>query len=203
MASVRLISFDSQPVLSWPATSSFAQVFNPAWVSGPKPGLLLRTQNCTVRLGECAYCSGNGSRSSVLTFSAQQRGGEEDTSPTFAPVTASSVVFGPHDASDDLGTEDPRLVYDATSGTHYMFYTCYNSGSTPQPRVTLCLATTADPSSATGWARQHTTGHVHCTLRMGKTLHEKSLPLTLQMQWHVRKSSARKDRTACALYSAA
>ena len=159
--SVRLVSFDSQPILSWPGTSSFGQVFNPAWVSGPKPGLLLRTQNCTARVGDCVRCSGNGSAASVLTFSAQQHnrmGGP----PTYAPITRSSVVFGPHDATDDLGTEDPRVTYDASSGTHYMFYTCYNTGSTPQPRVTLCLATTSDPSSAIGWARHRTLHAHHC-----------------------------------------
>ena len=160
---VRLLSFDSEPILSWPDTSSFGQVFNPAWIGGPKPGLLLRTQNCTARVGDCVRCSGNGSAASVLTFSAQQhnwKGGP----PTYAPLTGASVVFGPHGATDDLGTEDPRVTYDASSGTHYMFYTCYNSGSTPQPRVTLCLATTADPSSATGWARHR---NAHCMQTCG------------------------------------
>ena len=160
---VRLLSFDSEPILSWPDTSSFGQVFNPAWIGGPKPGLLIRTQNCTARVGDCVRCSGNGSAASVLTFSAQQhnwKGGP----PTYAPLTGASVVFGPHGATDDLGTEDPRVTYDASSGTHYMFYTCYNSGSTPQPRVTLCLATTADPSSATGWARHR---NAHCMQTYG------------------------------------
>lgn len=157
LVGVRLLSFDSEPILSWPDTSSFGQVFNPAWIGGPKPGLLLRTQNCTARVGDCVRCSGNGSAASVLTFSAQQHNWK-GSPPTYAPLTGASVVFGPHGATDDLGTEDPRVTYDASSGTHYMFYTCYNSGSTPQPRVTLCLATTADPSSATGWARHGPVG---------------------------------------------
>ena len=105
-------------------------------------------------------------RSVVLTFSVQERN-RKGGPPTYAPITVSSVVFGLHDATDDLGTEDPRVTYDASSGTHYMFYTCYNSGSTPQPRVTLCLATTADPSSATGWARHR---NAHCIQTYG-TVH--------------------------------
>lgn len=192
LALVRLVSFDSQPILSWPGTSSFGQVFNPAWVGGPKPGLLLRTQNCTARVGDCVRCSGNGSAASVLTFSAQERS-RKGGPPTYAPITGSSVVFGPHDATDDLGTEDPRVTYDASSGTHYMFYTCYNSGSTPQPRVTLCLATTADPSSAIGWARYRTLYAHHTACRqmlhgqcMGSawTLHEHCMGTTWTLRVH-------------------
>ena len=149
---VRLASFDALPILSWPGTSSFGQVFNPSWVGGTKPGLLVRTQNCTPLVGKCVRCSGNGSAASVLTFSAQQHN-RNGGPPTYAPLTRASVVFGPHDATDDLGTEDPRVTFDASSGTFYMFYTCYNSGATPHPRVTLCLATTVDPSSAIGWVR--------------------------------------------------
>ena len=158
---VRLVSFDALPIISWPGTSSFGQVFNPSWVGGTKPGLLVRTQNCTAVVGKCVRCSGNGSAASVLTFSAQQHNGKGG-SPTYAPLTGASVVFGPHDATDDLGTEDPRVTFDASSGTFYMFYTCYNSGATPHPRVTLCLATTVDPSSAIGWVR-HRTLNAHCT----------------------------------------
>ena len=152
---VRLVSFDALPILSWPGTSSFGQVFNPSWVGGTKPGLLVRTQNCTPLVGKCVRCSGNGSAASVLTFSAQQHN-RKGGSPTYAPLTRASVVFGPHDTTDDLGTEDPRVTFDASSGTFYMFYTCYNSGATPHPRVTLCLATTVDPSSAIGWVRHRT-----------------------------------------------
>ena len=141
---------------------SFGQVFNPSWVGGTKPGLLVRTQNCTPLVGKCVRCSGNGSAASVLTFSAQQHN-RKGGSPTYAPLTRASVVFGPHDTTDDLGTEDPRVTFDASSGTFYMFYTCYNSGATPHPRVTLCLATTVDPSSAIGWVRRRTL-NARCTL---------------------------------------
>ena len=193
LALVDVLSFDSQPILSWPGTSSFGQVFNPAWVGGPKPGLLLRTQNCTARVGDCVRCSGNGSAASVLTFSAQQhnwKGGP----PTYAPITRSSVVFGPHDATDDLGTEDPRVTYDASSGTHYIFYTCYNSGSTPQPHVTLCLATTADPSSAIGWAR-HRTLHARCMRTYAAcTLHGHCMDTACTLR-------ARCVHTACTLHA--
>ena len=156
---VRVIDFSAKPVLAYPLNSEFSQVFNPSWVSGAKPGLLSRTQNCSASPGQCVRCSGSGGHASVLTFSALV-GSDEATvdPPIFAPVDASSVVFGPHDATDDFGTEDPRLAYESTSGIYYMFYTCYNSGSTHQARVTMCLATTADPTSAGGWTRHGPVG---------------------------------------------
>jgi hypothetical protein len=98
-------------------------------------------------------------------------------SPRFRPVDEKSVVFGPHDTSDDYGTEDPRVAYDTRTGLYYVMYarrlfcgvcagcvvcvarawtlryTCYNSGHAAGDKVTLCLATTSDPTSSTGWVR--------------------------------------------------
>jgi len=45
------------------------------------------------------------------------------------------------------------VAYNPADKLYYMYYTCFNSGATPQPRVTMCLATSADPSSASGWTR--------------------------------------------------
>jgi len=39
-----------------------------------------------------------------------------------------------------------------------MYYTCYNSGTTTQDRVTMCLATARDPTSAAGWTRHGPVG---------------------------------------------
>ena len=155
--SVRVVDFTAQPVIAYPGNSAFGQVFNPSWVAGPKPGLLIRTQNCTFELGKCAGCSGAGPKASILTFS-EQTGSDAAGSPVFAPVTADSVVFGPHDMTDDKGTEDPRVAYNPVDKLYYMYYTCFNSDTTPQDRVTMCLATSADPTSATGWTRHGPVG---------------------------------------------
>ena len=51
-------------------------------------------------------------------------------------------------------------AFDAASGRYYMLYTCFNSGKAkPQPAVTLCLASAADPTRAGGgWVRHGPVG---------------------------------------------
>ena len=67
---VRLLHFHPSPVLSWrDGSSTFQQIFNPTWVEHP-PGLLLRSQNCTLEAGTCPGCLGSGAKASVITFSA-------------------------------------------------------------------------------------------------------------------------------------
>ena len=156
--SADLVSFDGQPVLSFlNGTSEFQQVFNPSWVvgsagTGGKAGLIVRTQNCSSVGDECARCGGTGDAASILTFSELlSDDGTTTLAPRFAPLNASSVVFGPHDLTDDQGTEDPRIAFDSSTGLYYMLYTCYNSGQTSQDAVTLCMATTTDPTKADGW----------------------------------------------------
>jgi len=149
------LSLETRPVLSFvDGTSAYQQVFNPAWIApspgtGNRSGLLLRSQNCSSRIGQCTHCSGAGEAASVLTFS------EKIGTAAFRPVSSASVVFGPHDETDDLGTEDPRVVFDASDGVYWMFYTCYNSGHAQpaQPRVSLCLARASDPTRPGGWTR--------------------------------------------------
>ena len=54
------------------------------------------------------------------------------------------------------------MAWDAASGRYYMFYTCFNSGKAkPQPAVTLCLASNADPTQVPrnpGWVRHGPVG---------------------------------------------
>ena len=124
-----LLKLDSKPVLSFvDGSSTYVQVFNPSWVeasagTGGKSGLIIRTQNCSSKIGPtgqespCVHCSGTGAKASVLTFSALQ--GSDNTTvsaPRFAPVTASSLVFGPHSDEDLRGTEDPRIALDPKTG---------------------------------------------------------------------------------------
>ena len=98
-------------------------------------------------------CSGAGANASVMAFAEHLGNG------SFATVDEHSIVFGPHDATDNFGTEDPRVAYDERSGTYFMFYTCYNDGhAAPSPRVTLCLATSADPTSSARWVRHGPVG---------------------------------------------
>jgi predicted GH43/DUF377 family glycosyl hydrolase len=93
--------------------------------------------------GDCTYCGGSSDKASVLTFASMLADG------TFSPVSAASVVFGPSDASDSWGTEDPRIAYNAADGLYYMFYTAYNGSA-----IFLSLATSPNPTAAGGgWKR--------------------------------------------------
>ncbi|EOD24686.1 hypothetical protein EMIHUDRAFT_206771 [Emiliania huxleyi CCMP1516] len=127
---------DATPVLSFvDGTSRFQQSFNPAWVAPSAStrwtsGLLVRSQNCSaVAGGRCVACAGSGPRNaSALSFSALL---SDDNHTSSAPVFAklSDVVFAPHDAADERGTEDPRLAYDDRTGMYYMFYTAWSASS--------------------------------------------------------------------------
>jgi hypothetical protein len=147
--------FDEKPVVSFvDGTSKFAQVFNPSWIqategTGGKSGLAIRTQNCTGCgvAGEngCCGCSGTGEKASIVTF-AELLNNDNTSTPKFKLVDGSSVVFGPHDQSDVRGTEDPRIALDPKTGIFYMLYTCFGDG---KPRVTMCMATSKNPTSNT------------------------------------------------------
>ena len=154
-----VVKFDKKPVISSvDGTSSYQQVFNPSWiVASPgtrgKQGLIIRTQNCSASVStppHCVACGGTGPKASVLTFS-ELKGSDNTTStaPVFAPVTESSVVFGPHADIDIRGTEDPRVAYDPATGIYYMFYTCWSKTGAGF----LCLASTRNPTSTEGWTR--------------------------------------------------
>jgi len=158
---VTVIDRPSQPILSFvDGTSSFIEIFNPSYIekgaNNEKSGLLSRSQNCTIYPGTCEFCSGSGSiAASVLTFS------EENDDGSFDSVDSSSVVFGPTsddcdsacNGSDDCdcgGTNDPRVVYNPSDQTYYMFYTAYNSY---KDYSHLSLATSMNPTDSSGWTR--------------------------------------------------
>ena len=154
-----VVKFDPKPVISSvDGTSAFQQVFNPSWIvaspgTGGKQGLIIRTQNCSASVStppHCVACGGTGPKASVLTFS-ELKGSDNTTTaaPVFAPVTESSVVFGPHADIDIRGTEDPRVAYDPATGVYYMFYTCWSKTGAGF----LCLASTRNPTSTEGWTR--------------------------------------------------
>eukprot|EP01012_Entosiphon_sulcatum_P036209 TRINITY_DN460_c0_g1_i1.p1 TRINITY_DN460_c0_g1~~TRINITY_DN460_c0_g1_i1.p1 ORF type:complete len:339 (-),score=54.16 TRINITY_DN460_c0_g1_i1:21-1037(-) len=147
---VSVASIEPDPVLSYlKGSSAFQQVFNPAWVEGRTPGLLVRTQNCTATVGgSCPHCGGDATKASIITFARLAAGGDAQRPPQFAPVGADSVVFGPHDDTDSWGTEDPRLAMDPKTGVYYLFYTAYNGKS-----ILLNLASTQDPTRKDGWTR--------------------------------------------------
>jgi predicted GH43/DUF377 family glycosyl hydrolase len=99
----------------------------------------------------------NLQKRSILTFSAAVGDGS-DGAPTFAPLTADSIVFepvdDPHTQNDDFrGTEDPRVALDPKTGIYYMFYTCFNKDGAGGD---LCLATSKNPTVSTGWTRHGT-----------------------------------------------
>ena len=131
------------------------QVFNPSWIEASagtkgKAGLIVRTQNCSMTVAtpqKCVGCGGTGPKASVLTFSELLNNDNLTTAaPKFAPITADSLVFGPHNNDDLRGTEDPRVAYDSETGTYYMFYTCWAKNGTGS----LCLATSKNPTAPCG-----------------------------------------------------
>lgn len=154
------------------------QVFNPSWIeaspfdSSIKPGLLVRTQNCSVGYGAtgcglydphnkthgCCACNMKSDtddlqKRSILTFSPLKGSDDEKvTAPSFEHLTAESIVFEPVNqppVNPDLrGTEDPRVALDKSTGIYYMFYTCYSATA-----ASLCLASTKNPTVSTGWTR--------------------------------------------------
>eukprot|EP00911_Craspedida_sp_UC1_P002798 UC1_evm4s2046 len=152
-----MVQFTPDPVVAWRGsphgTAAFRQVYNPSWlVASPgthgRSGLVLRTQDlngCPQNNRTLCKCTGEYSPS-ILTFAELLNDDNTTTpgapAPRFTPVTAyNSTIFGPYDASTDLGTEDPRIAYDESTGTYYMMYTCY--GKTTGAK--LCLASSRAP----------------------------------------------------------
>eukprot|EP00048_Salpingoeca_helianthica_P017562 m.237841 g.237841 ORF g.237841 m.237841 type:complete len:359 (-) comp21437_c0_seq1:27-1103(-) len=148
--------FSPLPVLSYvDGSAAFEQVFNPSYFppspgTGGVEGLLIRTQNCSAKVGgPCVQCGGSPSTASILTYARLLNGAP-------LPVLASSVVFSPdpNEPLEAYGTEDPRVAYDNTTGIYYMFYTCYGHAAGQQASsVLLCLATTRNPTCPDGWTR--------------------------------------------------
>jgi predicted GH43/DUF377 family glycosyl hydrolase len=154
----RVVQFNKQPVVAWDqtpgGTAAFAQVYNPTWLQASsgtsgKSGLLLRTQNCTDGCGHnittCCACDPRKDPS-YITFAELLNDDNGTNAPKFSVVTNSSIVFGPYDASTALGTEDPRIAFDATTQTYIMLYTCYGSKG-----ATLCMATSRNPLNKAAW----------------------------------------------------
>jgi hypothetical protein len=136
-----LIKLEPKPVISFvDGSSTYPQVFNPSWIeasAGSKAGLIIRTQNCSAKVGgACVHCGGTGPKASVLTFAELLNDDNSSTSgpPRFRKVDTSSLVFGPHSSDDLRGTEDPRVAYDSSTGLYYMFYTC-GIHSRPPPTI--------------------------------------------------------------------
>ena len=88
----------------------------------------MRAQNCSSAKGVCNQCAGEGQKASVFSFAQLQSGDGAATKPRFRAIDASTTVLGPHDSTDNLGVEDPRILYDANNSRYIMYYTCYNSG---------------------------------------------------------------------------
>jgi len=150
---VEVIASDANPVLSHLAgTSTYYQVFNPSWIlptsTQPKQGLLARAQNCTATPGTCAVCPGM-KNPSVMLFSEQT---SPEPSPTFAPVSESSIAFSPDGIAEAYGTEDPRIAL-LPNGTYMLFYTQYGYDASGNTLVNLAIATTTDPTNNNTWTR--------------------------------------------------
>ena len=102
--------------------SQWQQSFNPSFIEASPGtrgvrGLIVRSQNCSFTPGTCVRCNGgNPFVGSVMSFAAQAADG------SFSPPY---LVYAPLPglAAEDLGTEDPRVAYDAATGLYHMFYT--------------------------------------------------------------------------------
>lgn len=152
---VTVISLPAEPIISYEAGSTpWPQSFNPSWVEASAgtrsvAGLLVRSQNCSFEPGVCVSCNcgpcGPGDRflGSVISFAPQNVDG------SFA---LPYLVFAPEpgNAAERLGTEDPRIALDKTTGLYHMYYTCYGDGGG------LCHATTLNPTAPYpgSWTRQ-------------------------------------------------
>jgi len=84
---------------------------------------------------------------SMFSFTAQTGHGK------YQPITDNNIVFRPTTPEESYGTEDPRVAYQQSTGTYYMFYTAVETAS-PDLIVRLSLATTKTPSVASSWKRQ-------------------------------------------------
>lgn len=146
--SVAVVEQPPSPVISYlDGNTAWPQSFNPSFVQPPvaggKRGLLVRSQNCSFTPGQCVGCNVDPAHpiapwfpGSVITF-AEQHGDGSFAEPylVFAPNASAPV-------SEEFGTEDPRLAFDASTGLYHLFYTCYGSGG-----PFLCHATTTDPTA--------------------------------------------------------
>jgi len=148
---VAVVSKPAQPVISYmDGSTAWPQSFNPSFVepsegTGQVSGLLVRAQNCSQFVpGVCIGCNVDAQHpvapyfpGSVLTFAKSVGDGTfEQPYLVYAPDPDAPT-------SEDYGTEDPRIAYDAATGLYHLFYTCY--GSTTGPR--LCHSTTRDPTA--------------------------------------------------------
>lgn len=121
-------------------TTSYSLVFNPTWIEATdntnnRSGLLIRTQDCPIEPGDpCSFCGGSQELASILTFSELLSDG------SYSFVDSNSVLFGPADATDSWGTEDPRMLYNHQDKQYYMFYTAYNGQD-----IYMSLATSKNP----------------------------------------------------------
>jgi len=144
--------------------SDWAQVFNPTWVQPTRAtdnqsGLLVRSQNCTYTDDGCPYCAGPGQKASWLTWvplDGDTAGGQPKVR---SRVDADAAVFGPFDCESDpdcadiWGAEDPRLTYDPETELYYLLYNANGGRSGGGWKVSLRVATTADPRRRDGWTR--------------------------------------------------
>jgi len=74
------------------------------------------------------------------------------SSLVFDKIVSDSVVFNATEPYEQLGTEDPRVVYRASNGVYYMLYSAVQdvNGTTI---CRLALATSLNPSSYSNWTR--------------------------------------------------
>ena len=144
--------------------SDWAQVFNPTWVQPTRAtdnqsGLLVRSQNCSYTDDGCPYCAGPGQKASWLTWVPLDGDTAAGQPKVRSRVDADAAVFGPFDCASDpdcadiWGAEDPRLTYDPETALYYLLYNANGGRSGGGWKVSLRVATTADPRRRDGWTR--------------------------------------------------
>jgi predicted GH43/DUF377 family glycosyl hydrolase len=152
---VTVTSKDSNPRISWlEGNTAYIDSFNPSYIQASdgtqgQMGLLVRCQNCSqLNPGQCAMCGPTDS-ASLLAFAAM------DSNGNFKNLGPSTIAFQPTGSFEQYGTEDPRVIYDSSTGIYYLMYTAVGAPTSPDRTydVLLAEASTKTPLDPNSWQR--------------------------------------------------
>ena len=79
--------------------------------------------------------------------------GEYPNNIKFNKIEQDNIVFEPNVPQENYGTEDPRVVYDKSSGIYYMLYSAVQQFENKTITCKLSLATTKTPKIKSTWKR--------------------------------------------------
>lgn len=147
---VQVTSYPVLPALSFAdGTSRWSFAYNPAYIPGGAGagGLMVRVQNDTAAAP--LQCADNRSPTTSSYLAATK------LYPSGIPQPLAgedAVVLEPAGTAWERTTEDPRIVFDESSGLYWMTYTANGDGRPPNNRH-QGIAIAKDPYSAAGWTK--------------------------------------------------